>query len=98
MHSYDNSVVQYVKAQREEPVTRMIDHGAPDPPYVQAANDLRARITGGEFTTGRLTPVRKLAREYGISQVTIQRALLILKTEGLIYGVPPQGMFIGTRQ
>ena len=44
---------------------------------------LRVQIESGELT-GRLPSVKTLSQEYGISHVTSEKAMGVLKTEGLI--------------
>jgi len=53
--------------------------------YVSISNDLRGRITGGEFPAGgRLPGQRALAEAYGVTLVTVRQALQVLVDEGLI--------------
>jgi len=53
--------------------------------YRQVADDLRAAIRRGEFTAGSVLPSQPdLARKYGLNQTSINRAIAILRAEGLI--------------
>jgi len=53
--------------------------------YQEIADDLRRRLEGGEFASGRLLPSEsELAGAYRASRVTIRRALEELRTEGLV--------------
>lgn len=71
----------------------MINREAPEWPYEQVAAILRARIKAGEL--GRKLPsYMALAQELDVAPMTIQRALRILKDEGLIYGKPGLGTFV----
>jgi GntR family transcriptional regulator len=61
----------------------MIDADRPGPPWRQLADDLRARITAGEWT-GRLPGEKSLAQEYGVALGTLRKAMALLRSEGLI--------------
>jgi DNA-binding GntR family transcriptional regulator len=62
-------------------------------PYQRVLADLRRRIESGELT-GKLLTRMKLAEEYGVSPMTIQRAINALKAEGLVHSVPALGVFV----
>jgi DNA-binding GntR family transcriptional regulator len=50
------------------------------------AHELRERIKHGEFgTSGRLPSVTQLAKEYQASRSTIYQALLLLRSEGVVF-------------
>lgn len=67
----------------------------PRPPYAQVAEDLRAKIAQGELKTGQRIPSgRELARKYGVALLTIQRAVDMLKGEGILVSHPPRGVFV----
>lgn len=56
---------------------------------------MRARILGGEFSVGaKLPPHTELAAEFGISPVTMRRALARLSAEGLVDGKPGRGTVV----
>lgn len=42
----------------------------------------------------RLTPERQMADDWGVSRMTLRRALEVLQNKGLIYTVPSSGMFV----
>jgi len=64
--------------------------------YVQLADDLRSEIQDGRLTPGqRLPSVRSLMARYGVSSVTMQRALTHLRSEHLIHSVQGVGCFVG---
>lgn len=73
----------------------VIDLGSPDWPRKQAADLIREKIEMGEWTQ-KLPPIMRLAEQLGIAPKTVERALDILKAEGLVYGVPGRGTFIRT--
>lgn len=53
--------------------------------YRAIADDLRRRVTLGEFTAGRLLPSEAaLSASYAASRITIRRALEVLRDEGLL--------------
>ncbi|WP_066369778.1 winged helix-turn-helix domain-containing protein [Herbidospora mongoliensis] len=55
------------------------------PKYEQIANDLRQRITSGEFPPGsKLPSISDLESSYGASMGTVERALEILRGKRLI--------------
>ncbi|MEV0608158.1 winged helix-turn-helix domain-containing protein [Polymorphospora rubra] len=62
------------------------------------ADDLHARILGGEYATGsRLPSLRELAELYSVSVSTIQRAQELLKDRGLLVGSPGRGVYVVDR-
>lgn len=75
-----------------------IDHGGAEFPYRQLAAILRARISSGEYPSGRRLPsIVELMGESGLSAKTVQRALGVLAGEGLIVTVPNRGSFVTNR-
>jgi len=65
------------------------------PPYLQMAAILRGKITSGELAPGtRLPSVLGLAGEYHVAQATVQKALALLKDEGLIVAYAGYGTFV----
>jgi GntR family transcriptional regulator len=53
--------------------------------YKVIADDLRHRVTLGEFAAGRLLPSEsELSASYAASRITIRRALEVLREEGLV--------------
>jgi len=72
-----------------------IDPEARRPPYQQLADIIRAMIADGDIKVGRRIPsMTEIEAEHGLSRNTIQRALDVLKTEGLIEREPGRGMFV----
>lgn len=65
---------------------------APRGTYRQIADDLRARIRGGDLAAGEMVPSElALAEERSVSRGTARSALALLVDEGLIEVVPGQG-------
>jgi GntR family transcriptional regulator len=59
----------------------------------QVADDLRTDITAGEIT-GRLPGEHELAAQYGVSRVTVRRAVATLISEGLLQTLRGRGTFV----
>ena len=58
---------------------------SPRPQYRQLADLIRAAIDRGEYAPGSLLPSEdELARRYNVSRPTVNRAMSILRSEGLI--------------
>jgi GntR family transcriptional regulator len=70
----------------------MVDADVPQWPREQVAAELRRRIRAGEIGP-RLPSRAQLADEFGVSHMTMQRALDMLRHEGLIHSVPGLGSF-----
>lgn len=65
------------------------------PPYIQAAEVLRREISAGRLKPGdKLPSSRTLQDRYGIASSTVQNALRLLKSEGLVYSVQGRGSFV----
>jgi len=67
-----------------------IDHESSTPLYVQLAALLRSQIEDGTITK-RLPSAKTLSQEHGVSHITAERALAMLKDERLITPVIGQG-------
>jgi DNA-binding GntR family transcriptional regulator len=65
-------------------------------PYRRIADDLRDKIESGELT-GQIPTRAKLAEQYGVAYMTVDRAIRVLKDEGLVYGVAGLGVFVSDR-
>jgi len=71
-----------------------IDHESSTPLYVQlAARLLRSQIEDGTITK-RLPSAKTPSQEHGVSHITAERALAILKNEGLIIPVIGKGYYV----
>ncbi|NYE74237.1 GntR family transcriptional regulator [Microlunatus parietis] len=72
-----------------------IDAGAPQPPYLQIADALRAAISSGELPPGAKLPAgRALARTYGVAIPTAQKAVDELQREGLVRSHGTRGVYV----
>lgn len=72
-----------------------LDRTAPEPLYQQLAGLIRAQIRSGEYRPRTAIPsITVLAAEHGVSVVTVQQAIDVLKREGLVQGVPGKGVYV----
>lgn len=72
-----------------------IDRESAVPPYVQVANELRARIDSGKISPGRaLPPLVKLEGEFGAARDTLRKAVQVLKDEGRVQTVRGMGVYV----
>ena len=63
--------------------------------YQQIADEVRARVSAGELTPGRLLPSEaELSHTYSASRVTVRRALEVLRDEGLVDSRQGFGWFV----
>lgn len=73
----------------------MLDRDDPLPLSRQLADLLRGEIESGKRPPrSRLPSIHQLAAEYDITTNTVQKALRILKQEGLVIGIPGHGTFV----
>jgi DNA-binding LacI/PurR family transcriptional regulator len=67
--------------------------------YRRVADDIRARITGGEWTVGeRLPAIPELCEIYQVSDITIRGALRYLTAQGVLETRPRSGVFVRSGQ
>jgi GntR family transcriptional regulator len=66
---------------------------APEWPYQQVARLIRQRIQTGELGP-RLPSYMDLAHELGVAPMTVQRAIGVLREEGLVVTYPGRGTFV----
>jgi DNA-binding GntR family transcriptional regulator len=67
----------------------------PRPPFQQLADELRDAIAAGKLRPGeRLPSNRELAEREGIAAMTVQRAVSVLREEGLVFSAPGRGVFV----
>lgn len=63
--------------------------------YHEIADALRQRIRSGGFSAGRLLPSESaLSQEFGVSRVTVRRALDVLRDEGMVNAHQGLGWFV----
>ena len=63
--------------------------------HIRICEAIRSWIFDGKYLSGkRLESVRKIAKEFGVSPVTVLKALDILEEEKLICRVPMKGTFV----
>lgn len=70
-----------------------IDHDAETPLYLQLAAILRDQIARGELTR-RIPSLKTLTQRYGISHITAEKALGVLRDEGLVRSVIGRGTYV----
>lgn len=71
----------------------MVDDQSPEPLYRQVAGILRERIASGDLTS-RLPSLKTITQEYGVSHVTAEKAVALLREEGLVVVVIGRGAFV----
>lgn len=75
-----------------------IDPAAAEPLYQQVASDIRRQIVSGEMPIGtQLQPHRELAVSYGVSVITINKALSGLVSDGTLHSRVGRGTFVAAR-
>jgi DNA-binding GntR family transcriptional regulator len=68
------------------------------PPYQRIASTIRSRIVSGEWPSGfRVPSHRELAAQYGVARGTVQAALRLLATDGLIVSRQGSGSFVAAQ-
>lgn len=72
-----------------------IDHRKPELLWRQVAADIRADIESGALQPdARLPSEPELSAQYGVSRVTVRRALGVLAEEGLVIVLHGRGTFV----
>jgi DNA-binding GntR family transcriptional regulator len=72
-----------------------VDTNDPRPPYIQVADGLRSAIRSGDLAPGaRLASGRELASQWGVALMTLQKAVDLLRDEGLVYSQQGRGVFV----
>ena len=67
----------------------------PRPPRIQIADALREEIASGQLPAGKRFPtIRDLTSRFGVATNTVQAAVDILKSEGLVASYGNRGMFV----
>lgn len=63
--------------------------------WVWLADRIRQQIASGDLAPGaKLPSMNEMREEYGVSQMVVRNAMLVLKSEGLVYGVPGVGVYV----
>jgi GntR family transcriptional regulator len=76
-----------------------IDRSSYEPPYAQLARLLRERIAGGEYRAGdRLPSEAELCEAYGVSPMTVRRAVTELVREEVAATEQGRGTFVKAPQ
>jgi len=77
----------------------LLDRRSGIPMYYQLKVRLRERILGGELVPGQQIPSeQQLARDHGVSKMTVRQALADLADEGLLDRRPGVGTFVAQRR
>jgi DNA-binding GntR family transcriptional regulator len=72
-----------------------IDRTSERATYLQLADILRERIRSGRYKPGDQMPsVHELVLETQLSDVTIRKAVGVLRSEGLVRTAPGRGVFV----
>ncbi len=71
----------------------LVDTNASAWPYQQVAEQLREQLASGALGP-RLPSAMTLAEQMGVAPNTVQRAMRLLRDEGLIFSVPGRGTFV----
>jgi len=72
-----------------------VDHDSPVPLYIQVAGILRDRIASGELRS-RVPSIKTIGQEYGVSHITAEKAIQVLKDEKLVVVAPGKGVYVAT--
>lgn len=76
-------------------LTVSIDHEGDVPIYIQLSDILRAQILGGDLAPRRPVPSKRtLMQEYAVAGGTIDKAIAILRDEGLVRTVTGRGIYV----
>ena len=67
---------------------------SPVPLYYRIYKDLREKILKGHFEDGKLPTEKELCEEYGVSRMTVRKAMERLTMEGLIERKKGKGTFV----
>src|SRR6266511_4160366 len=72
-----------------------LNRGSPQPLYAQLAQDIQRRIRSGALPPGaRLPTVRELARQLGVTRLTIHSAYSELQSGGWVEATVGRGTFV----
>jgi DNA-binding GntR family transcriptional regulator len=78
--------------------TARINHDSSATVTVQVAADLEADIDAGRLPPDtRLPNETELSRQYGVSRVTVRRAIALLRERGKVVTVHGRGTYVAVR-
>jgi len=89
------NVCVYTVNRRSDLINISISSTSDKPIYEQIVDKVQESIMIGELKEGQMMPsIRKLAKDLGISVITIKRAYDDLEKEGYISTVPGRGSYV----
>jgi GntR family transcriptional regulator len=72
-----------------------VDHLTGEPAYLQLARILREMITSGQVAPRQPMPsIKTITQQYGVAKGTAEKALGVLRDEGLVVTVPGRGIYV----
>jgi len=72
-----------------------IDHLPGEPVDLQLARILREMITSGKIAARQPMPsIKSITQQYGVAKGTAEKALGVLRDEGLVVTVPGRGIYV----
>ena len=84
-----------IPAQARNTERMAIERTAPEPLYRQLAAIIRSRIESGEYPERTaIPPLTQLETDFGVSKITVRKAVDLLKEEGVLTGVSGRGTFV----
>lgn len=67
----------------------------PQAKWQALADGIRTQIRSGDLGPGdRLPSTAQLCAQHGVSAIVVRNAMIALKSEGLVVGVPGVGVFV----
>ncbi len=72
-----------------------IDHLTGEPAYLQLARILREMITSGQVAPRQPMPsIKSITQQYGVAKGTAEKALGVLRDEGLVVTAHGRGIYV----
>jgi DNA-binding GntR family transcriptional regulator len=72
-----------------------VDPYSGEPVYLQIAAALRAQIASGEIPPRTFLPsLKTISERYEVARMTAERAVGVLRGEGLVRGIPGRGVYV----